>query len=252
MLTLQGLPFDHNSSYLRGPALAPSRIREALFRAGSNLYSERGFCLEHQVEDLGDLASFEDIEAVTKRRLKEKRSLLSLGGDHSVSHPLIRAHAEACGELTVVHFDAHPDLYPDYEGNRFSHASPFARLLEEGCLSQLVQVGIRTQNPIQKEVAVRHGVIQMEMRCLAETLDVELRGPVYLSLDLDVLDPAFAPGVSHHEPGGMSTRQLLGLLAGLPPLVGADLVEYNPTRDAHGVTAAVAAKLIKELASLLV
>lgn len=249
MFELLGLPFDHNSSFLRGSAQAPGRIREALLCGASNLCAEDGTDLAGRYQDLGDLADFGDILEVARKR--EGGPLLSLGGDHSVSYPLIRAHSELYPELTVVQFDAHPDLYPEYEGNRDSHACPFARLLEEGCIKNLVQIGIRTQNPVQKEVALRHQVRQVEMASLEDDFKLELEGPLYLSLDLDVLDPAFAPGVSHHEPGGLSTRRLLNLLHDLEGAVGADIVEYNPMRDPTGVTGAVAAKLLKEVATLL-
>lgn len=251
MVTLLGLPFDHNSSFLRGPALAPALIREALFRGGSNLYSEDGTDLKKTLLEGTDIRTFAEIEATAAAALAQGQTLLGLGGDHSISRPLIAAHAEIHPNLTVVQFDAHPDLYPDYEGNLDSHACPFARLLEEGAISQLIQVGIRTQNPVQQEMAERFGVVQIEMRDLVEPITWEIDGPLYISLDLDVLDPAFAPGVSHHEPGGLSSRQLLRLLASLPMPVGADLVEFNPLRDPCGITAAVAAKLCKELTAML-
>jgi arginase len=108
-------------------------------------------------------------------------------------------------------------------------------------------------NPHQRAQAEHFGVEVIEMRAFNPTLKLEFRGPLYISLDLDVLDPAFVPGVSHHEPGGMCTRELLNVLHNLEQRpVGADLVEYNPTRDVNGVTAMVAAKLLKELVALMV
>jgi arginase family enzyme len=119
--------------------------------------------------------------------------------------------------------------------------------MEGGLVQRLVQVGIRTPNPHQREQARRFGVEVLEMKDWRGELPA-LEGPLYLSLDLDVLDPAFAPGVSHHEPGGLSVREVLRILQGLEvPLVGADIVELNPLRDVAGVTAKVAAKLYKEL-----
>jgi arginase family enzyme len=150
--------------------------------------------------------------------------------------------------LTVLHIDAHPDLYDQLDGDRFSHACPFARALETGTIARLVQVGIRTLNPHQRAQAARFGVEIIEMRDWHSDLDLRLGGPLYLSVDLDALDPAFAPGVSHHEPGGLSTRDLLRIIQNLPVApIGADLVELNPMRDPIGMTAAVAAKITKEI-----
>jgi arginase len=262
MINLLGVPLDENSSFLRGPALAPRKIFEALRSDSSNLSSETGLDLgasEGSVwRDAGDLvlpsglATLEAIQAGITSMLERDESVLSLGGDHSVSLPIVRAHAKKFGPLEVLHLDAHPDLYDELDGNRFSHACPFARMLEEGLISRLVQVGIRTMNPHQRAQAERFGVEVIEMRNSDPNLKLEFREPFYISLDLDVLDPAFAPGVSHHEPGGMSTRELLNVLHNLEQRpVGADLVEYNPTRDVNGVTAMVAAKLLKELVALM-
>lgn len=152
--------------------------------------------------------------------------------------------------LTVLHIDAHADLYDQFAGDRFSHACPFARIMEEGLCDRLVQVGIRTLNGHQRAQADRYGVEIIDMRAWSAGTRPMLTGPVYLSLDLDGLDPAFAPGVSHWEPGGLMTREVLGLIQGLPaPFIGADIVELNPARDPSGVTAMVAAKFVKETAS---
>jgi agmatinase len=178
---------------------------------------------------------------------------VSLGGDHSISYPVVRAYSRKYPGLTVLHFDAHPDLYDVWDGNRFSHACPFARIMEERLVSRLIQVGVRTMNPHQKSQAERFGVEVIEMRDLQPGKSITPDGPVYLSLDMDVLDPAFAPGVSHHEPGGFSTRELLTLLQNLgKPLVGADLVEFNPQRDPSGITAMAAAKLYKEIVASMI
>jgi agmatinase len=171
-----------------------------------------------------------------------------MGGDHSISHPILRALGRQYQGLTVVHLDAHPDLYQELGGNRHSHASPFARVMEEGLVDRLVQVGIRAMTPHLRTQAERFGVEVVDMRTFSPEWRVEASGPVYLSIDLDCLDPAFAPGVSHHAPGGLATREVVRIIQDLePPLVGADIVELNPTRDLHGMTAMVAAKLLKEI-----
>jgi agmatinase len=256
-LALVGIPLDENSSFLRGPALAPARIREALFSGSSNGFAEDGTeVLSGQLVDAGDVAvptgpgALEAIEREVAAVLERGGRVLSLGGDHSVTFPLVRAHTRHHPGLEILHFDAHPDLYDQLDGNRLSHASPFARIMESVLARRLVQVGIRTLNPHQREQARRFGVEIVEMRDFTPDLRFEFAGPVYVTIDLDALDPAFAPGVSHHEPGGLSVRDILRVLErSAGRVVGADVVELNPLRDVAGVTAAVAAKLVKELAA---
>ena len=259
-VALVGMPLDENSSFLRGAALAPSRIREALRSGETNLCAEDGADLgiEPRWLDLGDLklgtggVAFQQIEAAVASLLEQDARVQSLGGDHAITYPIMRAYAAKYSDLTVLHMDAHPDLYDEFEGSRSSHACPFARIMEEELVARLVQVGIRTMNPHQRAQAQRFGVEVVEMRQYQPGLDLELDGPLYVSIDLDVLDPAFAPGVSHHEPGGFSVREVLRLLQELRgPVVGADIVELNPHRDPVGGTAMVGAKLLKEITSVM-
>jgi len=175
---------------------------------------------------------------------------ISLGGDHSITYPIVRAFARKYRDLSILHFDAHPDLYDSYQGNKYSHASPFARIMENKLAKRLVQVGIRTINSHQKEQARKFNVETIEMRDVRDGLQLEFDSPVYISFDVDVLDPAFAPGVSHREPGGLSTRQAIDLIQRLKGnVVGADIVEFNPRMDPLHVTGTVCAKLLKELAA---
>ncbi len=256
-VTLLGVPYDANSSFLRGPAKAPALIRQALASPSSNSWSESGEDIGAGFEDAGDLAlpqdclsAFSAIENAVGEQLARGARLLVFGGDHSITFPVLRAFGKKYSDLTIVHFDAHPDLYDEFEGNRFSHACPFARIMESGVARRLVQVGIRTMNAPQRAQAERFGVHVIEMRQLASLAQAGLSGPIYVSFDLDVLDPAFAEGVSHWEPGGLSVREAIGLIQGIPaPVVGADIVEYNPERDASGRTAMVCAKICKELAA---
>lgn len=254
-VALLGAPHDANSSFLRGAALAPARIRETLHSGSSNWTTELGIDLnDGGWLDAGDVALAPqpgDLPALTTavaQHLQQGHRVLTLGGDHSVTYPLVRATAAHHGPLTILHIDAHPDLYDVLDGNRFSHACPFARIMESGLAARLVQVGIRTLNTHQREQAQRFGVEMIDMVGWGEGVRPVVDGPVYVSLDLDGLDPAFAPGVSHHEPGGLTTREVVRLLHSLPgPLIGADVVEFNPLRDPIGTTAALAAKLVKEL-----
>ena len=259
-VSVVGVPWDEHSSHLPGAALAPPAIRAALRAPSSNASTESGLDLgdEPRLADAGDLAvpsgpaAVEAIEEGVGNFLDDGRRVLVLGGDHAVAWPSVRAHARRHDRLTVVHLDAHPDLYDEFDGNRLSHACPFARIMEEGGVARLVQVGIRTMNAHQRAQAERFGVEVVDMMAWRPDLALTTEGPVYVSLDLDVLDPAFAPGVSHPEPGGLSTRDVIGFLQRLDaPVVGADLVELNPTRDPTGLTAMVAAKLAKELLALL-
>ena len=176
---------------------------------------------------------------------------LFLGGDHMVTNPIVAGLAAVHGTVNILHFDAHPDLYADFDGDPLSHASPFARIMERGDARRLVQVGIRTLNAHCREQVATYGVEVVEMRSFAPDRVPIPAAPLYISIDLDALDPAFAPGVSHYEPGGLSVRDILAVLHRVPGcIVGADVVEYNPRRDINGMTATVAAKLIKELAAL--
>lgn len=254
-IVVMGVPFDKNSSFLRGAALAPSRIREAVYSDSSNMWTENMFDLQTVPgwKMLGDLelpdgAEFDQIETRTNELLAEGARVISLGGDHSITYPIIRAFGKRFSNLNILQLDAHPDLYDELDGNRHSHACPFARIMEDGLAGRLVQVGVRTLTGHQRDQARRFGVEIVDMRSIERASAIAFQGPVYLSLDMDCLDPAFAPGVSHHEPGGMSTREVLGIIQNLTGrLVGADIVEYNPERDLNGVTAMVAAKLLKEI-----
>jgi arginase len=243
---------------LRGPAKAPAAIRAALFGESSNGAAENGLELgvDLRIADRGDAplreADGDDalIEQAIQAAVDEGTCPISLGGDHAVTYPVVRALAARFGPLQILHVDAHPDLYDEYAGNRRSHASPFARIMEDRLAARLVQVGIRTLNRHQREQAERFGVEIVPMRGFEPARVPVLAGPLYVSIDLDGLDPAFAPGVSHHEPGGLSLRDVLDVLElQRATLVGADVVELNPDRDIHDMTAVVAAKLVRELAA---
>jgi arginase len=279
-ITLLGLPWDGSSSFQRGAAEAPARIREALHSPSSNTWNERGDDLSAPglMHDAGDVALPDDaaaaraaIEASVRGILEQGHKPLLLGGDHSITYPILRAFRSsstpgpstrvrslgAGGEgraLTVLHLDAHGDLYDEFEGNRYSHACPFARVMEERLASRLVQVGVRTLTAHQRSQAAKFGVEILGADRWREALPLiaRFKAPVYVSLDLDVLEPMLAPGLSHPEPGGLTVRDVLEILAALRvPLAGADIVEYNPRNDVRDLTARVAAKFVKELTGLL-
>jgi len=257
-LAIIGIRYDENSSFTKGAADAPPQIRAALRSDAWNLTSENG-------TDLSDDSTFfdaGDIEPVTGSDMLSliENSIytligdglapISLGGDHSITHPIIRAFARKYNDLSILHFDAHPDIYDSYQGNRNSHASPFARIMEQKLVKRLVQVGVRTFTAHQREQVRKFGVESIEMRNVTADLQLEFDSPVYISFDVDALDPAFAPGVSHREPGGLSTRQAIDLIQRLKGrVVGADIVEFNPRMDPLHVTGTVCAKLLKEIAA---
>lgn len=256
---LLGVPFDEASSFRRGAAGAPGRIRAAMASDASNLWSE-------QLIDLGEPGVYGDhgdvhlsgdargaITGAVAQILAGGGRPMVLGGDHSITWPILRAIRPHHPRLSILHFDAHNDLYDNYLGDRTSHACPFARIMEEGLCDQLVQVGIRSMTGHQRQQADRFGVDVIDMRRWSRGETPALRHPVYVSMDIDVLDPAFAPGVSHRESGGMDVRSVIGILHQLDqPVIGADLVEYNPEADFDGVTAGVSAKLLKEILGVMI
>lgn len=257
---LLGVGFDANSTFRRGPAAAPPAIRAALGSEAGNPYSETGARVwpSECVLDHGDLdvpdekGSREPIDVIERgvsQALDETPRLIVLGGDHAVTYPVVRAFAAKHGRISLLHFDAHPDLYPDFEGNRFSHACPMARILEDGLVERLVQVGIRSFTPAQHDAAKRHNVEVIPAFSTGPVPALAFDTPVYISMDVDALEPGIAPGVSHPEPGGLSVRQILETVAATqtPCVIGGDVVELNPELDRDGITAVVAAKLAREL-----
>jgi arginase len=264
-LALFGAPSDCHSSYLRGAASAPAVIRAALQSEHGNAAAECGreIGVDMTLDDLGDITVSDDMAstaAFDAALFEAVRSAVTggaiplvLGGDHAISVPVVAALAAAHGPLNILHFDAHPDLYDDFGGDPRSHASPFARIMEAGHAIRLIQVGIRTMNRHCREQAARFGVAVIEMRGFAVDRVPVLEGPLYISIDMDGFDPGAAPGVAHLEPGGLTVREVLAVLSRqTAPLVGADIVELCPPRDPTGVTAILAAKLVRELAALAV
>jgi agmatinase len=261
MISVLGIPLDENSSYLKGSALAPDKIRESFQSDSANTFTENGVDLDQATtwQDLGNVkisgmpASFQQITSAVQDELKKGNKVLSLGGDHSITYPIVKAFAAYHKDLNILHFDAHGDLYDSFEGSKFSHACPFARIMEENLAARLIQIGIRTLTSHQREQVKRFHAEVIEMKDWTDSMQFSFTGPVYVSLDLDALDPAFVPGIAHYEPGGFSTRQVIAILQGLQGnIVGADIVELNPHRDINNMTGMVAAKLFKEILSKMI
>jgi arginase len=261
MPVLLGIPYDASSSYKRGAADGPAEIRKALHSPASNAWSERGLevVTPDRLDDVGDvdLGPVDDpadarwrIEERVRELVASRKQLITLGGDHSITYPILKGFNATKGGLTVVQIDAHGDLYSEFQGDPYSHACPFTRIMEEGLAQRLVQVGVRTMNDEQLSNAKRLGVQTIDMMQWTANTWPQVQGSVYLSVDLDGIDPAFAPGVSHREPGGLTVREVIGIIQRLDGwIVGADVVELNPHEDPTGVTAIVAAKLVKEIAA---
>jgi len=227
--------------------------RVALDSISSNLWTETGVDLGAE----GAYCDAGDLKFTLRSRLQHRTKVGELldevcvrlsGGDHSITLPIVFALRQARSRTDHLHFDAHPDLYDELEGNRLSHACPFARIMEEGAAKRLIQIGIRTMTGHQREQAQKFGVEVIEMRQLPVLDRMKVDGPIYISFDLDALDPAFAPGISHREPGGMSTREAIAHIHAITgKIAGADIVEFNPAQDTTQITATVAAKLMKEI-----
>jgi len=271
-----GVPFDSGTSYRSGTRFGPRKIREAsLLLWGYNAVLDVE-PLEHlEVIDYGDIevvpvdieASMDAITRDVGTILDQNTTVISLGGDHSISLPLLRAHAANYGSLAVVHFDSHPDTWEfEFADQPYSHGTPFRRALEEKLINTdaYVQIGIR--GPISHandlDDAREFGA---QIITINEAFDIgtsavidRLRSivgerPVYVSLDIDAVDPAFAPGTGTPEVGGFTSYQMLQLVRGLKGLnlVGIDLVEVSPPYDHSDITAILAANLAFEFLSIL-
>jgi arginase len=260
-VSILGIPNDDNSALLKGAAEAPAPIRRELHSDAYSLWTETGIDLgaTGRLEDLGDIAfdnahdPWDLIEQNVGRALESGDPLICLGGDHAITHPVMRAVRRHHARLTILHIDAHPDIYDAYQGNRRSQTSSFARIMEDGLTDRLIQVGLRTVNGHHCDQFKRFGVEVIEAGRCGEDLQLDIKTPIFISMDLDALDPAHAPGVTYREPGGLTTRQVINLIHRLDqPIVAADIVEYNPRCDISNMTASVAAKLLKEIAGMMV
>jgi agmatinase len=257
-ITLLGIPYDASSSFERGAALGPAEIRRCLFRPSSNAWTELGIDLAAPgiIEDAGDVTCGDPastrsaIEAAVDTLLERDATPLMLGGDHSVTYPILRAFGKRYGPVNVLHFDAHGDLYDELDGDRYSHACPLARALEDGMVQRLFQIGIRTFNAHQRSQVARFGVEVIEMRDWEGAPALIFDGPLYITLDLDVLEPGLCPGLAHPEPGGLTVREVLQVIHRVQgTIVGADVVELNPRFDDSPRSGMVAVKFVKELAA---
>jgi len=256
MISIVGIPTDKHSSFLRGASEAPPAIMKEFHSEAGNRFSENGLDLGKNGlwKDVGSLDltdrdnEFEIIKNSINDILKNGDHCISLGGDHSITYPIIAGYHEFYPKLNIIHFDAHPDLYENFDDNPYSHASPFARIMENTLIKKLIQIGIRTMTDHQQKQVEKYDITVISMNDFSSDMILQFEDPVYISIDLDGIDPAYAPGVSHPEPGGLSTRDLIKVISNIDgQIVGADIVEYNPKKDINDITAITAAKILKEL-----
>jgi agmatinase/guanidinopropionase len=275
-LAVVGVPFDSGTSYRSGARFGPRKIREAsLLLWGHNPVLGVSPLERLTVVDYGDIAvvpvdiesTMRAIESEVGALLSAGVSVLTLGGDHSIALPLLRAHAGKYGPLAVVQFDSHPDTWNrEYPDHPYSHGTPFRRAIEEGLIDTeaYMQVGIRgpvgdagdlaEAKQLGAQIITINRAMEMGLPSVIEFLRaVAGERPTYVSLDIDAADPAFAPGTGTPEVGGFTSFQMLELVRGLRGLhlVGFDLVEVNPSYDHGDITAILAANLAFEFLSLL-
>jgi agmatinase/guanidinopropionase len=275
-VAILGVPYDSATSHRAGCRFGPRAIREAsLMLWGYHPVLQTAPFSELRVIDAGDVsvvpvdiqATYRAIEAVTEPFAAAAVPVITLGGDHSITLPLLRSLARAHGPVAVLHCDAHIDTWDcEYPGQRYSHGTPFIRALEERLIdpTAYIQLGIRgpTSGPQDYDNARALGARmityeEFRLRSIPEVLTeihTRLHGrPVYVSFDIDCVDPAFAPGTGTPEVGGLTSAEALQILRGLQglTLIGGDVVEVSPPYDPAGITAILAANLAFDLLSLL-
>jgi agmatinase len=274
-IAVVGVPFDGGTTYRPGARFGPGAVRQGsrLLRPYHPALDTLPFELG-QVVDAGDIgcspfdieAAVADIEAAADRLLAGGGRIVAIGGDHTIALPLLRSTAKRHGPLALVHFDAHLDTWDTYFGQRFTHGTPFRRAWEEGLLrrGQSAHVGLRGplygSTDLSDDAAM--GFLQISTDDVARdgvdtTLERLIRrvgdAPVYVSVDIDVLDPAHAPGTGTPEAGGLTSRELLALVRGLDQasVVGGDVVEVAPAYDHAEITAIAAAHVAYDIVTLL-
>ena len=281
-LIVLGIPWDTSSSYRKSSATAPNIIRQATSGELYNPYTENNLDIKDKwlIFDAGDV-KISSNDAMTSRKevlttitgiydSKKDQRFLFLGGDHLITYFSFYALSEIGyfqgDQSGIIYLDAHPDLYYQYKGNLYSHACVLRRILDQTKINpkNIVQIGIRASTKEQREYANNSGIktiyknqfLEEKPETIANIIKEGFSGTVekiYLSIDLDILDPAFAPGLGNPEPGGLTTRELISFIQELSdlPIAVFDLVELVPTYDQSNITAFAAAKVIKETLGIM-
>lgn len=270
-----GVPFDSGVSYRPGARFGPTHVREAsrLLRPYNPALDVSPFDVA-QVVDAGDIAvnpfnineAIETIEGAATDLTKDGTRLVTIGGDHTIALPLLRAAASVHGPVALVHFDAHLDTWDTYFGAEYTHGTPFRRAVEEGIVDTEALSHVGTRGPLYGKkdleddrrfgfgIVTSSDVYYQGVREVVDKLRDRLGNrPVYVSIDIDVLDPAHAPGTGTPEAGGMTSRELLEILRGFRGLnlIGADVVEVSPAYDHAEITGVAASHVAYDLVSLL-
>jgi agmatinase len=274
-IAVVGVPFDGGVSYRPGARFGPAHVREAsrLLRPYNPSQDIEPFATQ-QVVDAGDIAvnpyniteAVAQIEAGARHLTKDGARLVAIGGDHTIALPLLRNVAATHGPVAVIHFDAHLDTWDTYFGAPITHGTPFRRASEEGLIDQTASVHIGTRGPLYSRADLRDdarlgfAVISSQefedegLPRAIERLHARIgQKPIYVSIDIDVLDPAHAPGTGTPEAGGLTSRELLTIIRSLAGanLVGADVVEVSPPYDHAQLTAIAASHVAYELISAM-
>lgn len=274
-IVVAGVPFDSGVSYRPGARFGPTHIREAsrLLRPYHPALDVSPFEIA-QVADAGDIAvnpfvigeAIDSVQAAALDLTSDGTRLVTLGGDHTIALPLLRAAAERHGPVALLHFDAHLDTWDTYFGAEYTHGTPFRRAFEEGIIDTEALCHVGTRGPLygkkdlEDDRRFGFGIVTSSdvYRQGADEVAAKLRDriggrPLYVSIDVDVMDPAHAPGTGTPEAGGMTSRELLEILRGLRGLnlIGADVVEVAPAYDHAEITSIAASHLAYDLISLL-
>ena len=279
-LTVLGVLWDHSSSFRKGSAEGPIYIRNATTSQLYNPFSENGFNIKSnwRIFDCGDVKInsnqpsdfIENIVTKIKPLHKQIQNYCFLGGDHLITYfsvsALLKAYTLNPKEVGLIYIDSHPDLYDKYDNNMYSHACVVRCLIEKTGFSpeNICQLGIRASTPEQIKYIKEKNILvyttkdlqEMPITTIISSITERFRNRVdkiYLSVDLDVLDPAFVPGIGNPEPGGLSTVELVRLIQNLYglPITSFDLVEINPKYDLNNLTGFTAAKIMKEILAIL-
>ena len=253
-----GIPYDKTVCFHPGARFGPEAMRKASW--GLETYSpvlkkdlvDCKLCDLQDISLFGDTeAIFNDIAAVSGEIVKHGKKLIAFGGEHSITYPIIRGIKDVIGDIAVLQFDAHCDLRDEYLGDKFSHACVMRRCME--LTDSIYQFGIRSGEREEWKFAKNISMQLMKKEDVDKI--AEIGKPVYVTIDIDVLDPAFAPGVGTPEPCGFSTEELLSSLYNLQKIrdsiIGFDVVELSPVYDSGNITAMAAAKIVREMILML-
>ena len=261
-MVLLGVPFDGTACYRPGSRFGPEAIRREFYGIESYSPYQDGDLIEYRIADAGDAGvvfgntkkTLDNTAEMADALIKADKKILTIGGEHLVSLPVIERYLDKYPDMVIVHFDAHADLREDFLGEKLSHACVMRRVWEVIGDNRIYQFGIRSGTREEFEFGNAHTQFHpFDLKGIAQTLAEIGNRPVYLSVDLDVLDPSEMPGTGTPEAGGVTFSALIAALAATKScrIVGADVVELAPQIDASGISTALACKLVREVLLLM-